>query len=129
MSNQPINKLKDLVIYREYRCTECQHLLSKAQKATEDFLHKCPSCNDENGLVIESADTGLQVTVGLQQPKTVGALAEKNRAVKEKRGEISPKEARGMRETKNIPWWRKNKKKPDMSILKNPAKYIEKGIV
>lgn len=121
-----VNKLLDLEISRVYRCTSCQYQEHVVQKASDDFLHKCPACKKDD-LVIEEANCGLNVAVGINSPKTIGALAEKNRTIKERNGELSPKDIDGLRGTKK-PWWRK-KNKIDYSILKNPEKYIKKGVV
>lgn len=118
-------KFLDSTIVRTYKCTKCGGKSTYEQKISANFKKKCQFCKTNN-LVIFETSSSLSVGVDLNQPKTLGTLAEKNRTKLERRGEISKHEAKGMR--KDPPWWRKNKKRPDMSILKNPKKYIEKGI-
>lgn len=110
--------LMDLEVDRVYECDECDAQIAVTQKVSDDFLKTCPFC-ELDGLFMKHADCRLNTSIDLNQPTTLGSLAEKNTEEKIKRGEMKPAEA-------PTPWWRKGKKR-NFDILKNPTKYIIEG--
>ena len=112
------NKLLNLVISRTYKCSACGQKCYFEQKATEKFKKKCPNCG-KNELYIDSATCSL--SVGVNETKTIGGLADKNTRKMEKEGTLPPPKPKAKR-----PWWRKTDK-VDLDILKNPKRFIEEG--
>ena len=105
------NKTK-WTVTRVYKCCKCEGMIAVEQQASEDFLKDCPFCKKPE-LLIESGHTNLSFVVDLNKPKTVGALAEKNRKYAINEGLYD----------------KKTKKKYNYDILKNPNKYIAEGEV
>jgi len=111
----------DVEIYRIYRCCACQGEIGYAQKPTDDWIKTCPLCNKDE-LLLHKAISNISTIVGFNDPKTLGALAEKNSREREKQG-LSNK---GIKDKGEKPWWRKNSK-INFDVLKNPNRYIEQG--
>ena len=114
----------DSEINRIYKCTnkECNCLLSFSQKPTDSWKVKCPLCKQKT-LLLESATSNISVFIGMNIPKTIGSLAEKNTEQRKKDG-LSMEDP--LLKTKR-PFWRKDKKKIDYAILNNPTRYILEG--
>lgn len=110
----------NITVNRTYECKneECGGEVCYEEKCTAPFRQKCPLCGKRK-LLLKEGKCGISNFVDTNKAKTVGSLAEKNTIAREKRGE--------MEKPKETPWWRKNKKKIDFNVLKNPRKYIEKG--
>ena len=122
-------KPNEIEVNRHYRCRndECAAEIVITQMATDDFVRLCPFCEQETmGLV--SGDCKISMVMDLTKAKTVGSVAEKNRARMEKNGEITKDQAEswsGKKKAKR-PWWRKTDK-INFDILKNPKRYIQTG--
>ena len=115
-----LKTLANTIIKRVYRCInkKCMAEMLYTQKVKDKFRKKCPCCN-KHSLIIKSSVSPF--TFIDKEPRTLGTLGEKN--LKEVSKYVDIPEA----QPKPKPWWRKNKKKIDYTILKNPTKYVEKG--
>lgn len=109
--------LKDIEIYRTYKCTECEGIIGLTQGAVDDFIKDCPFCGRQT-MLMDSAETNLTFLFDLKKPKTLGMIAQTNEASNEK--EYGPAEPKWK------PWWR-DKHRVNFDILKNPSRYIEEG--
>ncbi|TXT66086.1 MAG: hypothetical protein BAJALOKI3v1_50086 [Promethearchaeota archaeon] len=106
-------------VYRVYRCCNCKAEIGINQLASDDWFKNCPMCKQDE-LIIKSAKLSINTIVDGQTPQTIGSLADKNRDIKLKNGEIKEKKKPPR------PWWRKSDK-INFDILKNPRRYIETG--
>jgi hypothetical protein len=120
-----MSKFFDSTINRVYKCTEknCACEIVYEQKLFDDFKKICPFCNKES-LVIEQANLSMSFIMDSKKPVTVGSIADKNAERRVKEGQS----IEGFK-NKKTPFWRKNKKRIDYSILKDPKTYIKTGSV
>ncbi len=120
----PSNNFLESSVYRIYKCDNCEGIIGLKQKVKDKWKKKCPICSKYK-LFIQSGSLKLELMIDHTIPKTLGSLAEKNRDKRLKEG----KDTKGFKDTHSpTPLWRDNKK-INYDILKNPAKYIEKGSV
>lgn len=105
----------DSIVYRIYKCYECEGEIGVEQTLKDDWLKECPFCSKE-ALLIKEGNLASQAMVDVKKPKTLGSLSEKNRDKKIKEGE----DTTGMRKK---PFWR-DSHKINFDILKNPTKYV-----
>lgn len=108
----------NILVNRLYECKACGHEYIAEEKCSAKFRRKCPCCN-KHRLFLKSADSGMMVGVDTIKGKTVGSVAEQNTKRREKEGYVEKQPSK--------PWWRKNKKRVDIDVLKNPSKYIATG--
>jgi predicted RNA-binding Zn-ribbon protein involved in translation (DUF1610 family) len=113
----------DASVTRLYGCESCECEIAYKQLVKEKWKKKCPMCG-KHTLVLKSADISMNVLFDVSVPKTLGSLAEHNSKKK-----VSEEGKDALGKPKEVPWWRKNKKKVDFSVLKNPQKYIQEGKV
>ncbi len=112
--------LSDQIVSRVYKCDnpDCAAEIAYEQKVSDPWKKKCPFCKKMK-LYIDSGSMNISLTINLNNPRTLGLVAEKNRERAEKEGKIFGRKK---------PFWRK-KDKIDFSILKNPKKYVETGTI
>ena len=112
--------LAEMLIKRIYKCTneKCKGEILYEQKVKDKFRKRCPFCH-KHSLIIKEVLSCF--TIIDKTPKTLGTLGEKNFKELAKYSDMSEYQPKPKQ------WWRKNKKKIDYTILKNPAKYVEKG--
>lgn len=87
----------EIEITRFYQCGECQYSDHYTFVNFEDFPDKCPKCG---GIytIRDSSSAIQQPIMDSTKPKTLGALAEKNRERMEK--SENPEKFKGFRERK-----------------------------
>lgn len=104
--------LFDEEITYEYYCLDCDRSFQKTATFAEhaEFEPMCDHCAAK--MCFRAVDYNPHATVDMQgEPKTLGALAEKNSKQREKEG-LSNENPR---------------KRYDKSVLKNPERYIMTG--
>lgn len=110
----------------EYECDSCNYSFEAFHSMSSKPLKKCPQCQKNTLQKLISGGAAV-IIKGTQTPcfdRT--ETLEKKKAKREKIAR-QKKEAKAA-EKKKPPWWRPRKdKKIDMSVLKNPEKYIRTG--
>lgn len=103
--------LFDETITYRYTCSDCNFTFDHSATFSDHskISNLCEKCGGH--LIFKAVDYNPHTTVDMDQPKTVGTLAEKNSKEREKRGESL--------ENPN--------KRYNKEILKNPQKYIMTG--
>lgn len=85
--------LFDEEITYEYNCTECPYADHVCTTLAEHAkIEQCPKCNGK--LTFVATDYNVSNVIDTKQPKTLGALAEKNREKRTKRGQNTKSDVR-----------------------------------
>jgi putative FmdB family regulatory protein len=113
-----------------YQCQHCSHQFLIQRSIKEEMLTLCPSCQTNS---LQTVFYAVQVIDA--EPKTLGALAERNTdrmgvyELQEKRQELAESKKRGRAEmnlpagmesarntTPKSPWWRPGTNGPDLKL-------------
>ncbi len=115
----------------DYSCEnkECNLAFECVQPIKEQAISRCPNCLKKS--LRRGIGGGIAIIIKTNTPTTLGGLGEKNseRMLKEQ-GHLPYSSSNP--DPAKTPWWRKSKDGKalplDFKVLRNPDKFIQKGI-
>lgn len=115
--------IQDIPIFRHFKCyddnEECGMEFAQECTVGDKYPDNCPNC--KGPVYLDKASLCLSTFIDTKKAKTLGAISEQNRNRMVKDGD-----PRIDKDKSKKPWFRPSDK-IDMTILREPKKYIETG--